>query len=165
MANRVTKRSAAHISSAAQSTCVVARASSPLYAFQVMRNLPAPEGNEMRSTMDAQYASIGGTAFTRAAFGVMEIRLRLSYVIVNWGTLKSDALKKNLAENGIGTEIYYPVPFHRQECFSSLLAKDSDYPVSNFAAEHSIALPIYPELTADQIDFVVKTIATWVHGD
>lgn len=71
---------------------------------------------------------------------------------------KRDLLKKYLADNGIGTEIYYPVPFHRQECFSYLGCKDSDYPHSNFAAEHSLALPIYPELDEEQIRYVVSRI-------
>jgi dTDP-4-amino-4,6-dideoxygalactose transaminase len=71
---------------------------------------------------------------------------------------KRDSLKKHLADNGIGTEIYYPVPFHRQECFAYLKCRNSDYPHSNFAAEHSLALPIYPELTQDQIKYVVTSI-------
>lgn len=78
---------------------------------------------------------------------------------------KRDELKKYLTDAGIGTEIYYPVPFHRQECFSylkcpngSLRDNDSDYPHSNFAAEHSLALPIYPELTEEQIRYVVECV-------
>ncbi len=73
-----------------------------------------------------------------------------------------DGLRKYLTEKEIGTEIYYPVPFHRQECFSYLKCKDSDYPNSNFAAEHSMALPIYPELSGEQIEFVVKMTAKFV---
>ncbi len=72
---------------------------------------------------------------------------------------KRDELKKYLTENGIGNEIYYPVPFHRQECFAYLKCDDKDYPDSNFAAEHSLALPIYPELTREQIEFVVNSIS------
>lgn len=72
---------------------------------------------------------------------------------------RRDELKKHLNDNGIATEIYYPVPFHRQECFAYLNCKDSDYPHSNFAAEHSLALPIYPELTKEQIEWVVTSIA------
>ncbi|MFZ1080458.1 MAG: DegT/DnrJ/EryC1/StrS family aminotransferase [Candidatus Kryptoniota bacterium] len=75
---------------------------------------------------------------------------------------KRDDLKKFLAVNDIGTEIYYPVPFHRQECFAYLKCKDSDYPHSNFAASHSLALPIYPELAQDQIKYVVTSIDEFV---
>ena len=75
---------------------------------------------------------------------------------------KRDELKKFLIENEIGAEIYYPVPFHRQDCFSYLNEKDSDFPVANNAAEHSLALPIYPELTKEQITYVVTTIAEFM---
>lgn len=72
---------------------------------------------------------------------------------------RRDELRAFLASKFIGTEIYYPVPFHRQECFADLGAVDSDYPVANFAAEHSLALPIYPELSDEAIEYVVSTIA------
>lgn len=71
---------------------------------------------------------------------------------------KRDELRSHLAECGIGTEIYYPVPFHRQECFAPLSYSDSEYPNSNFSAEHSLALPIYPELEKGQIRAVVSSI-------
>ncbi|MBM4159066.1 MAG: DegT/DnrJ/EryC1/StrS family aminotransferase [Ignavibacteria bacterium] len=73
-----------------------------------------------------------------------------------------DELRKHLTENEIGTEIYYPVPFHRQECFAYLNCRDEDYTNSNFAAEKSIALPIYPELTEQQIEFVVCKIKEFI---
>lgn len=76
---------------------------------------------------------------------------------------KRDELKKFLAEKEIGVEIYYPVPFHRQECFSYLNEKDTDFPIANNAAEHSLALPIYPELTKEQIAYVVTTIAEFIN--
>jgi dTDP-4-amino-4,6-dideoxygalactose transaminase len=58
----------------------------------------------------------------------------------------------------IGCDIYYPVPFHRQECFTYLNCVDAEYPVANNAAEYSIALPIFPELSNEQIKFVVDSI-------
>lgn len=75
---------------------------------------------------------------------------------------KRDELIEYLKKKDIGCEVYYPVPFHRQECFSYLDCKDVDYPQSNFAAKHSLALPIYPELTDEQIKFVVDTIAKFM---
>lgn len=71
---------------------------------------------------------------------------------------KRDELWNFLKEKEIGCEVYYPVPFHRQECFSFLNEKDENYPVSNFAAEHSLALPVYPELNEEQINYVVDSI-------
>lgn len=72
---------------------------------------------------------------------------------------RRNALRDFLQKKGIGCEVYYPVPFHRQECFASLKQRDEDYPVSNCAATDSLALPIYPELTSEQITYVVDTIA------
>lgn len=74
---------------------------------------------------------------------------------------RRDELRAELTAQGIGTEIYYPVPFHRQECFAALNANDTDFPVANFAAEHSLALPIYPELPEAQLRYVVETIAAF----
>lgn len=71
---------------------------------------------------------------------------------------KRDELRQFLAKNEISTEIYYPVPFHLQECFANLGYKRGDFPLSEMSADTSIALPIYPELSKNQIEFVAKTI-------
>lgn len=70
---------------------------------------------------------------------------------------KRDALREFLTKNEIGTEIYYPVPFHLQECFADLENKKGDFPFSEFSADTSIALPIYPELSDEQLVYVVDT--------
>jgi len=67
-----------------------------------------------------------------------------------------DELKNFLTENNIGTEIYYPVPFHKQECFKYLGYQPGDFPDSEYAATHTIALPIYPELTTEMQDYVIE---------
>lgn len=69
-----------------------------------------------------------------------------------------DELRKFLADNSIASEIYYPIPFHLQECFEYLDYKKGDFPVSEFCADSSIALPIYPELSDEQITYVVDKI-------
>ncbi len=69
---------------------------------------------------------------------------------------KRDELRAHLTTKQIGTEIYYPVPMHRQECFAG---STPDCPVSDAAAATSLALPIYGELTADQQRYVVSSIA------
>jgi dTDP-4-amino-4,6-dideoxygalactose transaminase len=71
---------------------------------------------------------------------------------------KRDELRAFLAENGVGTEVYYPVPLHLQACFEHLNYRPEDFPVSVKAASNTLALPIYPELTEDQIRYVVETI-------
>ena len=77
-------------------------------------------------------------------------------------TQKRNEVREFLTKNNIGTEIYYPVPFHLQECFSYLGYKQGDFPVSESAANTSIALPIFPELTEEQIKYVVDKIGEFI---
>lgn len=74
---------------------------------------------------------------------------------------KRDELAAHLQKNNIGCAIYYPVPLHLQECFKYLGYKQGDFPESEKAAEEIMAIPIYPELTDEMKDFVVKTILTF----
>jgi len=69
-----------------------------------------------------------------------------------------DRLKKFLAEEGIGTDIYYPIPLHLQECYAFMRHQRGDLPNSEKASEEVLALPIYPELTEDQQLMVVDRI-------
>lgn len=72
-----------------------------------------------------------------------------------------DALRTHLTEQKIGTEIYYPVPLHLQECFQNLGHGKGDFPETESACHETIALPIYPELTTQQLDHVANTIIAY----
>jgi dTDP-4-amino-4,6-dideoxygalactose transaminase len=73
-----------------------------------------------------------------------------------------DGLKRHLDEQGIGNEIYYPVPFHLQPCFADLGYRPGAFPHAERAAQESLAIPVYGELTLDQQEAVVSAIGQFV---
>ena len=77
------------------------------------------------------------------------------YVIRVW---QRDRLKAALKEKGVGTEVYYPVPMHLQECFGYLGYDVGAFPESESAARETLALPVYPELGEQQASYVVECI-------
>lgn len=74
-------------------------------------------------------------------------------------TQRRDELRSWLAEQGVGSEIYYPLALHMQQCFAYLGHKPQDFPESLRATQETLALPIYPELVESQLQYVVDTIA------
>lgn len=83
-----------------------------------------------------------------------------NYHVFNQFTIRAqqrDEVRTYLKEKGIGTEVYYPVPMHLQLCYRKLGYQKGDFPVSERAAEEALSLPIYAELTEDQLVYVVET--------
>lgn len=72
---------------------------------------------------------------------------------------KRDSLIEYMKERNIGCEIYYPVTFNNQECFKYLGYKQGDFPAAEKAADKTLAIPIYPELSAEQKDYILDMIA------
>jgi dTDP-4-amino-4,6-dideoxygalactose transaminase len=86
--------------------------------------------------------------------------------IVNQYTLRvqngrRDALRRHLASRGIASEIYYPVPLHKQECFRGI-TPDSPLAVAEALAEESLSLPVFPEMTNDEQSAVVEAVSEFV---
>jgi len=93
-------------------------------------------------------------------YSIPRARTDKSHVFANYVIRagRRDELKRYLAERGVQTEIYYPLPMHLQECFSTLGYRRGDFPEAELAASQVLALPIYPELTDAQQEYVVRTV-------
>jgi dTDP-4-amino-4,6-dideoxygalactose transaminase len=119
------------------------------------------EWNEARE----KHASAYGAEFEEAGLtgmvvppapGANRTHIYHQYVI---RAAKRDELQSFLKMRGIGTEVYYPIPLHEQECFRCLGYTQGDFPHSSDAARQTLALPVYPELSLDQRRHVVNSIA------
>jgi dTDP-4-amino-4,6-dideoxygalactose transaminase len=103
--------------------------------------------------------------------GVAEVTLPVTaegnHHVYNQYTIRTprrDALKDALQERGIGCGVYYPVPLHRQDCFTPLGFGEGDLPVSEQACREVLSLPVFPELGNDRIDAVAQAIADFHTG-
>jgi dTDP-4-amino-4,6-dideoxygalactose transaminase len=84
------------------------------------------------------------------------------YTLRVLGRGRRDALKEHLASKGVGSEIYYPVPLHQQECFAYLNTPRESLPVANRLADEVLSIPIFPELKREQLDEVVAAMRGFV---
>jgi dTDP-4-amino-4,6-dideoxygalactose transaminase len=130
-----------------------------IQAAALLVKLPHLESWHLARQKHAEYYD---KAFNDSMIKAPYVAYQRSYHIYNQYVIlvpdKRDELRQYLADNEIGTEVYYPVPFHLQECFKYLGYKNGDFPHSEYTAAHSLALPIYPELMEDMQAYVVEKV-------
>jgi len=78
---------------------------------------------------------------------------------------RRDALRDFLKEEGVGTFVYYPLPLHLQECFQELGYHEGDLPQSELASQEVLSLPVFPELTEKEQDYVVQAVRAFAKGN
>lgn len=122
--------------------------------------LPYLDGwNERRRYIAKQYNErICNPAITKPFVADGNSHIYYVYVIT---TEKRDALRNYLKENNITSGVYFPVPFHLQMVYKYLGYKKGEMPNAEFVAEHSMVLPMFPELTQEEIDIVIETVNRW----
>ena len=114
----------------------------------------------MRRANAAIYRDLFAAILPDAAV-VLPVEAENSFHIYNQFVVRvpaRDRVRAFLTDHGIGTEVYYPMPFHLQQCFADLGYQRGDFPQSESAASSTLALPIYGELTAGQLEAVVRTL-------
>jgi dTDP-4-amino-4,6-dideoxygalactose transaminase len=79
--------------------------------------------------------------------------------VVRVSPAERDALMNHLKQNGVASDIYYPLPLHMQDCLAHLGHREGDFPVSELAARSVLALPMFPEITASQQERVIDVCA------
>jgi dTDP-4-amino-4,6-dideoxygalactose transaminase len=105
---------------------------------------------------DEKLARIPGLSFPK----ILE-KSKAVYYVYNILAPRRDELAQHLKEKGIGSSIYYPIPLHLQKCFAYLGYREGDFPVAERVAKKILALPMYPELRVDEIDYICDEIAAF----
>lgn len=131
----------------------------PIQAAALLVKFPRLEDWHRRRRENAAYydqnIKAPGVKTPRASYG-RENHIYNQYVIEVPD--RRDEFRAFLNEKGIGNEVYYPLPFHEQKCFAYLGYRPGDFPNSERAARHTVAIPVYPELTREMQDYVIEAI-------
>ena len=122
--------------------------------------LPYLDGwNERRREIAKQYDErITNPAIKKPAVAEDNTHIYYVYAIT---TEKRDELREYLKQNEITSGVYFPVPFHLQVVYQGLGYKKGDIPNAEFVGDHSMVLPMFPELTQEEIDKVIETVNRW----
>jgi dTDP-4-amino-4,6-dideoxygalactose transaminase len=107
----------------------------------------------------------GGLALRYPSDVAAPARHVFNQYVIRVPAARRDALRDHLAAAGIGSEVYYPIPLHLQDCFRDLGGREGDFPVSEAAARETLALPIHPDLSDLQVDSVAAAILEFLNGD
>lgn len=137
-----------------------------LQAAIVSAKLPHLDGwtagrQKNAKTYDRLFAEAGLVAQNVGPSGVVLPKVEMNRHIFNQYVIRvarRDELQAFLQKRGVGTEVYYPVPMHIQECFAYLGYKNGQFPESESAAKQTLALPVYPELSEAQLKYVVDCV-------
>ena len=137
-----------------------------LQAAVVLAKLPHLDGwTEARQTNASLYGSLLGGLEREHPSRLLLPRTVTDRHVFNQYVVRvadRDVIRERLATAGVGTAIYYPLPLHRQECFSSLGYRTGELPHSEAAADRALALPVYPELTDAEIRYVARSLESAV---
>ena len=109
---------------------------------------------------DAAFAACTGLGLTAPRPAEAPARHVYHQYVIRVPAAARDALRQHLAERGVGTAVYYPLGLHEQECFADLGYAPRDLPEAWAAARETLALPIYPELTPEQLDWVLDSVVS-----
>ena len=114
------------------------------------------EWNEKRRQNAALYDSIFADSPVRVPkIDANNVSIYHQYTVT---VPQRDKLQKFLAQNNIGSAVFYPKPLHLQDCFSDLGYKPGDFPIAERLCNEVLSLPVYPELTSDQVEYVANTV-------
>ncbi len=113
---------------------------------------------------DAALKDMASAGDLRTPFVAPENESIFNQYTIRVGGGKRDALQAHLKDRGIGSSIYYPLPLHLQPCFAYLGYKEGQCPESERAAKEVLSLPIFPELSRQQLDEVVAGVASFFRG-
>ena len=83
------------------------------------------------------------------------------YYVYTIATERRDELRKYLAENGIKSGVYFPVPFHKQKVFEGIKFREGEFSNAEYVSTHTLTIPMFPELTQEEIDTVIAVLNRW----